>query len=74
MNKTEKDFKTQAASMTNMTKVFEHFNLQVRIYDLFHTLVFKRDPTKRDHNIPALYAIVKNSHIYAVSDNLNMLR
>ena len=29
---------------------------------------------KRSHNIPALYAIVKNTHIYTVSDNLNMLR
>ena len=36
--------------------------------------IFKHDPVKRDHHIPALYAIVKNSHIYTVSDNLNMLR
>ena len=35
---------------------------------------YKRDPIQRNHNIPALYAIVKNSHIYTVSDNLNMLR
>ena len=57
-----------------MAKVFEHFNLQVRIYDVFDTLIYKRDPINRNHNIPALYAIVKNSHIYTVSDNMNMLR
>ena len=74
INKKDKDFKTKGASITDMVKVFEHFNLQVRIYDVFDTLIYKRDPIKRNHNIPALYAIVKNSHIYTVSDNLNMLR
>ena len=31
MNKTEEDFKTKGASRTDMAKVFEHFNLPVRI-------------------------------------------
>ena len=74
INKTEEDFKTKGASITDMAKAFEHFNLQVRIYDVFDTLIYKRDPIKRNHNIPALYAIVKNNHIYTVSDNVNMLR
>ena len=29
-----------------MTKVFEHFNLQLRIYDVFDSLIYKRDPSK----------------------------
>ena len=74
INKTEEYFKTKGASTTDMVKVFEHFNLQARIYDVFDTLIYTRDPIKRNHKIPALYAIVKNSHIYTVSDNLNMLR
>ena len=74
INKTEDDFKTKGASITDMAKVFEHFNLQVRIYDAFENLIYKRDPIKRNHHIPALYAIVKNNHIYTVSDNMNMLR
>ena len=74
INKTEEDFKTKGASITDMAKVFEHFNLQVRIYDVFNTLIYKRDPIKRNHHIPALYAIVKNNHIYTASDNVNMLR
>ena len=57
-----------------MIKVFDHFDLQVRIPDVFDTLIYKRDPIKINHNIPALYAIVKNSHIYTVSENLNMLQ
>ena len=74
INKTEDDFKTKGGSITDMAKVFEHFNLQVRIYDAFENLIYKRDPIKRNHHIPALYAIVKNNHIYTVSDNMNMLR
>ena len=54
--------------------MFEHFNLQVRIYDAFENLIYKRDPIKRNHHIPALYAIVKNNHIYTASDHMNMLR
>ena len=57
-----------------MIKVFDHFDLQVRIPDVFDTLIYKRDPIKINHNIPALYAIGKNSHIYTVSENLNMLQ
>ena len=59
INKTEEDFKTKGASITDMAKVFEHFNLQVRISDTFENLIYKRDPIKRNHHIPALYAIVK---------------
>ena len=73
INKTEEDFKTKGASITDMTKVFEYFNLQVRIYDAFENLIYKHEPTRKNHNIPALYAIVKNSHIYTANDNLRML-
>ena len=73
VNKTEEGFKTTGASITDMAKVFEDSYLQVRTYDAFENLLYKRDPIRRNHNIPALYAIVKNSHIYTVSDNLNML-
>ena len=46
----------------------------MRIFDALENLIYKRDPIRRNHNIPALYAEVKNSHMYTVSDNLNMLR
>ena len=40
IGKTEEDFKTKGASITDMTKVFEHYNMQVRIYDAFENLNF----------------------------------
>ena len=73
INKTEDDFTTNGASLDDMTKVFEHFKIQVRVYDVFNNLVYQYDPEKRDHHIQTLYAIIKNNHIYTVNDNLSSL-
>ena len=51
INKTEEDFKTKGASITDMAKVFERFNLQVRIYDVFDTLIYKRDPISQPYTL-----------------------
>ena len=75
IGKSEEDFKTSGASIKEMVKVFEHYRIHVRIiYNAFEKLIFQYDPPKRDHHIPTLYAIVKNNHIYTVTDNLNVLR
>ena len=34
-----------------MTKVFEHYKIQVRVYDVFENLVYQHDPEKQDHHI-----------------------
>ena len=54
-----------------MTKVFEHYRVQVRVYDGFNNLVYQYGPEKRDHHIQTLYAIMKNNRIYTVSDKLS---
>ena len=57
-----------------MTKVFEHYRIQVRVYDAFNNLVYQYDPEKRDHHIQTLYAIIENNHIYTVNDNSSSLK
>ena len=74
MNKTEDDFKTNGASIQDMVPVFEHYGIQVRIFNSFIKPIFKYSPTKYNHHIPTLYALVKNNHIYTANDNLQMLR
>ena len=74
MNQTEDDFKTNGASIQDMAPVFEHYGIQVRILNSFIKPIFKYSPTKYNHHIPTLYALVKNSHIYTANDNLQMLR
>ena len=74
IGKSEEGFKTSGASIKEMVKAFEHYRIQVRIYNAFERLIFQYDPPKRDHHIPTLYATVKNNHIYTVADSLNVLR
>ena len=74
MNKTEEDFKTNGASIQDMVPVFEHYGIQVRIFNSFANPIFKYTPTKYNHHIPTLYALVKNNHIYTANDNLQMLK
>ena len=74
MNKTEEDYKTNGASIQDMVPVFEHYGIQVRIFNSFIKPIFKYSPTKYNHHIPTLYALVKNNHIYTASDNPQMLR
>ena len=74
MNKTEEDFKTNRASMQDMVPVFEHYGIQVRIFNSFIKPIFKYSPTKYNHHIPTLYALLKNYHIYTANYNLQMLR
>ena len=57
------DFSQRGASIQEMQKVFEEYNLQVRVYNFFSHLIYKYDPPKRNHNIKTLYAMVKNNHI-----------
>ena len=74
MNKTEDDFKTNGASIQDMVPVFAHYGIQVRIFNSFIKPIFKYSPTKYNHHIPTLYALVKNNRIYTANDNLQMLR
>ena len=74
INKTEDDFTANGASLDDMTKVFEQYNIQVRVYDVSNNLVYLYDPEKRDHHIQTLYAIIKNNHSYTVNDNLSSLK
>ena len=69
-NKTQDDFKTNGASMQDMVRVFEHYGIQVRIFNSFIKPIFKYSPTKYNHHIPTLYALVKTNHIYTANDNL----
>ena len=74
IGKSEEDFKASGASIKETVKVFEHYRIQVRIYNAFERLNFQYDPPKRDHHITTLYATVKNDHIFTATDNLNVLR
>ena len=68
------DFSQKGASIEEMQKVFEEYNLQVRVYNFFSHLVYKYDPPKRNHHIKTLYAMVKNNHIYALNFDIKSVQ
>ena len=68
IGKTEDEFHFNGASINDMAKVCDEFNLPVRIYDNFDHLIYKRDATSR-HN-KCFYAMAKNNHIYVLNNNL----
>ena len=68
------DFSQKGASIQEMQKVFEEYNLQVRVYNFFSHLVYKYDPPKRNHHIKTLYTMVKNNHIYALNYDLKSVQ
>ena len=61
MNKTKEDFKTNGASIQDMVPVFEHYGIQVRIFNSFIKRIFKYPLTKYNHHIPTLNALVKKT-------------
>eukprot|EP00438_Fugacium_kawagutii_P000596 Skav236168 [mRNA] locus=scaffold298:273670:276849:+ [translate_table: standard] len=68
------DFHEKGASIQEMEAVFKAYGLQVRIYNLFTSLIYKYDPPKRNHHIKTLYAMVKNNHIYALNHDLKSIQ
>ena len=54
MNKTEEDFKTNGASIQDMVPVFEHYGIQMRIFNSVRKLIFKYSPTKYNRHTPTL--------------------
>ena len=68
------DFSQRGASIQEMQKVFEEYNLHVRVYNFFSHLIYKYDPPNRNHHIKTLYAMVKNNHIYALNHDLKSVQ
>ena len=68
------DFHEKGASIQEMEAVFKAYGLQVRIYNLFTSSIYKYDPPKRNHHIKTLYAMVKNNHIYALNHDLKSIQ
>ena len=68
------DFHEKGASIQEMEAVFKAYSLQVRIYNLFTSLIYKYDPPKRNHHIKTLYAMLKNNHVYALNHDLKSIQ
>ena len=57
-----------------MEAVFKQFKIPCRIYDCCNKLIYKCDPDINSRHIKPFYAMVKNSHIYAMNHDLKSIQ
>ena len=74
LNTTEEDMREYGISINNMKKVFEFFNLPVKLYNYQCQLIFQYIPDGYKHNKKRIFtALLKNNHIYPINGNQDRL-
>ena len=74
LNTTEEDMREYGISINNMKKVFEFFNLPVKLYNYQCQLIFQYIPDGYKHNKKRIFtALLKNNHIYPINGNKDRL-
>ena len=75
LNTTEEDIHEYGISINNMKKVFQFFNLPVKLYNYQCQLIFQYIPSDyyRGHRKRIFTALIKNNHIYPINANQDRL-
>ena len=75
LNTTEEDIHEYGISINNMKKVFQFFNLPVKLYNYQCQLIFQYFPSDygRGHRKRIFTALIKNNHIYPINANQDRL-
>ena len=68
------NFSETGATIQEMEAVFKQFKIPCRIYDCCNKLIYKCDPDINSRHIKPFYAMVKNSHIYAMNHDLKSIQ
>ena len=63
------------SSINEMDKVFKHFNIQARLYDIDSNFIYKHNPANFNcHSYITFNGLIKNNHIYALNHSLKSLK
>ena len=75
LNTTEEDIHEYGISINNMKKVFQFFDLPVKLYNYQCQLIFQYIPSDyyRGHRKRIFTALIKNNHIYPINANQDRL-
>ena len=75
LNTTEEDIHEYGISINNMKKVFQFFNLPVKLYNYQCQLIFQYFPSNytKGHSKRIFTALIKNNHIYPINANQDRL-
>ena len=56
-----------------MGKVYQQRKIPARIFDSVNNMIYKHEPEHNKRRIKPFYAIVKNSHIYTMNNNVKSI-
>ena len=75
LHTTEEDMHEYGISINNMKKVFQFFNIPVKLYDCQCQLIFQYFPPHHDkgHRKRIFTALIKNNHIHPINANQDRL-
>ena len=75
LNATEEDIHEYGISINAMKKVFQFFNLPVKLYNYQCQLIFQYFPSNytKGHSKRIFTALIKNNHIYPINANQDRL-
>ena len=75
LHTTEEDMHEYGICINNMKKVFQFFNIPVKLYDAECQLIFQYFPPHHDkgHRKRIFTTIIKNNHIYPINANQDRL-
>ena len=61
---------------SDMSKVFEKYNIKARLYDVDGVMIYKYEPPNfSSKRVPTFNGLIKkNNHIYTINDNLTSLK
>ena len=72
---TEEEFINNGASINQMDKVFQFFNIPARLYNFTGGLIYQHNPKDYEKGRVKMFrGLVKNNHIYLLNHDLNTLR
>ena len=72
LDKTEGNIE-EGLRISEVVPFFRKFKLRLRVYDIFHKLVFKYDPEVPNFNNKPMYCMFHESHIYTLNHDLDSL-
>lgn len=62
INKTDEEFKQNGASIRDMSKVFEKYNIKARLYDVDGVMIYKYEPPNfNSKRVPTFNGLIKNN-------------
>ena len=72
LGRTEESIK-RGLTCEEVTPFFERFKVKLRVFDVFHKLIYRYDPPTENFNQKPMYVMVDATHVYALNYDIKRL-